>query len=206
MPPADRVSPPPAPASVRLTPLCHTQSQTERSSLPRLPPPPPPSRHLTGAHCAYGASFNRMMPAALCGAPPGGLESVSISFLCSLAAFPLRLCTLASGMISATSLPACREPTRLGAASLDRHFDTLHSCSVALLRPGSSRPAPISCLLLQFPTRPVLGASTHTFYSAPQPRPSTDTPSGFYHYIHITAARKPTTPPFRFFPPLPSTS
>ena len=70
---------------------------------------------------------------------------MSISFLCSLAAFPLRLCTLASGMISATSLPACREPTRLGAASLDRHFDTLHSCSVALLRPGF-KPAGPHCL------------------------------------------------------------
>ena len=151
VPPADRVSPPPAPASVRLTPLCHTQSQTERSSLPRLPPPPPPSRHLTGAHCAYGASFNRMMPAALCGAPPPGAWRVCLSFLCSLAVFSLRLSTLASGMTCPTSLPACREPTRLGAASLDRYSDTMHSCSVALLRPGSSRPAPITCLLLQFP-------------------------------------------------------
>ena len=34
VPPADRVSPPPAPVSVRPTPLCHIQSQTERSLSP----------------------------------------------------------------------------------------------------------------------------------------------------------------------------
>jgi len=44
------------------------------------------------------------------------------------------------------------------------------------------------------------------FSSAPQPRPSTDTPSAFHHYIHTTAARKPPSPPFRFFPRPPSTS
>ena len=85
MPPADRVSPPPAPASVRLTPLCHTQSQTERSSLPRPPPPPPPSRHLTGAHCAHGASFNRIIPAAFCSAPPGGPGECVNTIMCNLA-------------------------------------------------------------------------------------------------------------------------
>ena len=40
VPPADRISPPPAPASVRPTPLCHAQSQT-RAVVISLDPHPP---------------------------------------------------------------------------------------------------------------------------------------------------------------------
>ena len=39
-PPADRISPPPAPASVRPTPLCHAQSQTRAVVLSLDPLPP----------------------------------------------------------------------------------------------------------------------------------------------------------------------
>ena len=66
-------SPRPPPPSVSVPPLSVTYNRRPSGRyLPRSPPPPPPIRHLTGAHCAHGASFNRMMPAALCGAPPGG--------------------------------------------------------------------------------------------------------------------------------------
>ena len=151
VPPADRVSPPPAPASVRLTPLCHTQSQTERSSLPRPPPPPAADSPSNGRALRPRRQFQPYdARSTLWRSPPGGLESVSIILVqfggVFAATFHPRF-----RHDSPTSLPACREPTRLGAASLDRYSDAMHSCSVALLRPGSSRPAPITCLLLQFP-------------------------------------------------------
>ena len=59
---------------------------------------------------------------------------------------------------SPTSQPACREPTRQGAASSDRCSDSLHSCFVALWRPELKPAGPISCLLLQLP----LDSSIHT--------------------------------------------
>lgn len=151
-----------------------------------------------GAHCAHGAIFNRVMPAALCVAPPGAGVCVNII----LVQFGGVCDILASSMIAQLAcLPAVNRP---GKAPPHR-TGVLMLCTAALWRFGglsSSQPAPFLVFCCS-------SHSTRRFTPllfCPLSRPSTDTPSGCYHCTHATAERKPTTPPFRFFLPLPSTS